>query len=186
MNEVKEPEGQVAVKRASHSGQKAKSKKTSSTTKIKELRQKIEELEKERDRLKDQLLRKAAEFENYKKRRENEFLQLVATSNAELITQLLPVLDDYERSLKAAESSRDFDAFYEGIALIYKNLLSVLEKHGVRPIESVGKPFDPELHEALMQVESNDHGSGVVVEEHRKGYRMHDRVLRHAQVIVSK
>ncbi|NIR50769.1 nucleotide exchange factor GrpE [candidate division KSB1 bacterium] len=171
---------------SNHKKTKGKSQKTASTAKIRELEKKLEETEKERNELKDTLLRKAAEFENYKRRRENEFIQLIASSNAELIAQLLPILDDYERSMKAAKESRDFDSFFQGIELIYKNLTNVLEKQGVKPIEAVGQPFDPDLHDALMQVERNDHPPGTVVEEHLKGYTMHDRVLRHAQVIVSK
>ncbi len=175
----------VEVEAARKSNQKTRAKKAAAP-RLKELKQRVEALEKERDQLRDRLLRTAAEFENYKKRRESEIGQLIAYANAELLTELLPVIDDYERSLKAAKDTKDFDSFYQGIELIYKKLMGVLAKQGVKPIHAVGQPFDPELHDALLQVESNDHEAGIVVEEHLKGYKMHDRVLRHAQVIVSK
>lgn len=145
-----------------------------------------EELKVEFEKLKDQLLRKAAEFENYKKRTEKEFLQLMKNANAELLTEILPIVDDFERCLQSTEKNKDFNVLLEGIQLIYKNLMKVLEKHGVQAVESVGKEFDPEKHEALMQVESKEHPPGTVVEEHLKGYIMNDRILRHAKVIVSK
>ncbi|MFQ5769499.1 MAG: nucleotide exchange factor GrpE [bacterium] len=163
-----------------------KTRKSTSITKIKNLQKKLKEVENEKNNLKDQLLRKAAEFENYKKRRENEYLQLINNANAEVITDLLPILDDFERSMKAAQDSEDFNGLYQGIELIYKNLTKVLENRGVKPIEAIGQEFDPEKHDALLQVESNDHPAGTVVEEHLKGYVMNDRVLRHSQVLVSK
>lgn len=165
---------------------RTKPKRKPSVGRPSDLRKRIAELEEEKNAFKDQLLRKAAEFENFRKRRESEFLQLIANSNAELITQLLPILDDYERSLKSAQERKDFDSFFKGIELIFKNLVGLLEKQGVKPIDAVGKTFDPELHDALMQVESDEHPPGTVVEEHLRGYTMHDRVLRHSQVLVSK
>ncbi|MFQ5638316.1 MAG: nucleotide exchange factor GrpE [bacterium] len=161
-------------------------KKPPVTARTSPIKKKIAALEAERDGLKDQLMRTAAEFENYKKRRENEFIQLIATSNADLISQLLPILDDFERSMKSAQESKNFQSFYTGVELIFKNLLGVLERQGVKPIEAVGQKFDPELHEALLQVEGGDSPADMVVEEHLRGYKMHDRVLRHSQVLVSK
>jgi len=160
-------------------------KKTASATDKLEAR--IAGLEQERDELKDLLLRKAAEFENFKKRSENEHGQRVASANAQLIAQLLPIVDDFERSLATSDEKKDdLESFRGGVDLIFKNLQKVMESYGVSAIEAVGTEFDPEKHEALMQVESEKSDPGMVVEEHRKGYVMNDRVLRHSQVLVSK
>lgn len=150
------------------------------------LKKKLEELESENKDLNERLLRKAAEFDNYKKRTENEFAQVMANANAGLIADLLPVLDDFERFLGSGHESEDIKGLVSGVELIYKNLVKVLEKRGVEPLYAVGQEFDPEKHEALMQVESEEYPSNTVVEEHLKGYVMNDRVLRHSQVLVSK
>lgn len=163
-----------------------KSKPPVSAAKLRNLKKQLKELEEENAGLNDQLLRKAAEFENYKKRRENEYLQLIGNANAQLIAELLPILDDLERSIKSGQESTEDGGFYEGVELIHKNLVKVLEGHNVKPIEAVGQEFDPEQHEALMQVESSNHPPGTVVEEHLKGYFISDRVLRYSQVSVSK
>ncbi|RMF64397.1 MAG: nucleotide exchange factor GrpE [Calditrichaeota bacterium] len=161
-------------------------KKAASSARRTSLTKKLKEVEAERDRLKDQLLRKAAEFDNYKKRTENEIGQILVNANAELITELLPVLDDLERSLQSDQSGASYESLKKGVELIYRNLSKILERRGVRPIEAVGQEFDPEKHEALMQVENKEFPSGTVVEEHLKGYEMNGRVLRHAQVLVNK
>jgi molecular chaperone GrpE len=145
----------------------------------------VEQLKKEIAEMKDRYLRTLAEFDNFRKRSEREFQYLIQTANADLIKMLLPVVDDLERSLQAAKESQNFEALYKGIELVYQNFLKVLESFGVQPIEAVGKPFDPELHEALLQMES-DHEPDTVVQEHQKGYRLHDRVLRPSKVIVSR
>lgn len=150
------------------------------------LQRKTERLEKEIEELKDKFLRKVAEFDNYKKRTDAEMLQVGIMATAELMKELLPVFDDLERSLEAAKKSKDFNALFTGVELIYKNLSKVFESRGVKVMESVGKPFDPEKHDALMQVENKDFPPGVVVDEHLKGYLMGDRVLRHSQVLVNK
>ncbi len=145
----------------------------------------VEDLKRQLAEMQDRYLRTLAEFDNFRKRSEREFGFLVQSANAELIKRLLPVVDDLERSLEAAKESHNFEALYKGIELVYQNFLKVLESFGVKPIEAVGKPFDPELHEALMQMDS-DHEPDTVVQEHQKGYRLHDRVLRPSKVIVSR
>jgi molecular chaperone GrpE len=147
----------------------------------------LEEKEKELEELRDLYIRKLAEFDNYRKRTQREFVELVRNANADLILQILPVVDDFERSLKALEGQNEnFSAFAEGVRMIYQKLMGVLEKQGVKKIESVGKPFDPEKHEALLQVEAEGVEPNTVVEEHQPGYFLNDKVLRHAKVIVSK
>lgn len=174
-----------------NNGQKSKSKKkverkSITSSKYKNLKKQLEKAQTECNELRDQLLRKAAEFDNYRKRTEKQFSQFIANCNAELITELLPIVDDLERSIQSTGNSDEYEELCKGIELIYKNLMKILEKRGVKPIEAVGQSFDPEKHDALLQVDSNDHPSGTIVEEHLKGYMMNDRVLRHSQVLVSK
>ena len=153
------------------------------------LSSRISELETSVGQLKDQLLRKAAEFENYKKRIETDSANLVRFANEDLIVNLLPVIDDFERSLKAkpqsADEGSDLNTFFRGMELIYNKLKKVLEANEVKEIEVVGKPFDPSYHDALLQVPRSDVPPHTVVEEIDKGYKMRDKIIRHARVIVS-
>ncbi len=181
------------VKSKAHNKPKSNGKPTAkpaakSSASFVKLKKRVEALEVEKKELNDRFLRKVAEFDNYKKRTESEYSQLIKNASADLITDLLPVLDDLERSLASSEDRDKADNsehVHEGVELIYKNLSKVLEKRGVKPIESVGQKFDPEKHNALMQMES-DQPSDTIIDEHLKGYEMHDRVLRHSQVLVSK
>ncbi|MBI3195462.1 MAG: nucleotide exchange factor GrpE [Ignavibacteriae bacterium] len=145
----------------------------------------IEELEKTIGQLKDQLLRKAAEFENYKRRTENDYLERVRYANEDLIFDLLPVLDDFERSLKLSREKKDFDSFFRGVELIYQKCLKLFAKQGVEAYEVIGKEFDPHLHDALMQLPKSDVPPHMILEEVEKGYMMYGKVLRHAKVVVS-
>lgn len=166
-----------------------KSKSENLSSKYHKLKKQFEEMQQELEDLKAKMLRNAADFENYKKRSEKEFLNVIANANAELIADILPIVDDLERFQKSTtkdKEAQDVDSLLRGIELIHKNLMKAMEKRGVKAIESVGHEFDPEKHDALMQVESDEHEPGLVVEEHLKGYEMNGRVLRHAQVLVSK
>jgi len=154
--------------------------------KIKKLEEKLSTIEKESAKYKDQLLRTAAEFENYKRRTEKESLALLLNANERLITELIPVIDDFSRSLEHAEKTDNNDSLKEGVTLIYKKLMSVMEKQGLKEMESKGKEFDPDKHQALMQVNSDEHESGYITEEHLKGYTLNDKVIRHAQVLVAE
>jgi molecular chaperone GrpE len=145
----------------------------------------LEELQKTADQCRDQLLRKAAEFENYKRRSESDFANLIRNANEALVASLLPVLDDMIRSLKAASGNTDPATFQRGVEMIYAKLLKTLENQGLAAFESVGKPFDVGYHDALLQVPRNDVPPHTVVEEIERGYKFNDRVLRHARVIVS-
>jgi molecular chaperone GrpE len=140
----------------------------------------------EQNKLKDQLLRKMAEFDNYKRRTEKEFIYNIQNASQELIEELLPVLDDFERSIQHAEAEKVHSPMLEGVQLIYKNLMKILSKRGLVPIEAIGKEFNPDEHDALVQVESDKYESGFVVDEHLKGYKLNDKVIRHTQVLVSK
>jgi molecular chaperone GrpE len=150
-----------------------------------ELQQKLEAAESLANSYKDQLLRKAAEFENYKKRSEAEYLTVVRMATERLITSLLPVLDDFTRSLKSGEEVKEHKSFYKGVSLIYNKFTRLLESHGLTSFDSAGKPFDVEYHDALLQTPRSDIPPHTVVEEVEKGYKLFDKVIRHAKVIVS-
>jgi molecular chaperone GrpE len=136
--------------------------------------------------LRDQLLRKVAEFENFKRRTREEKEILTQLGTEILMRDLLPVIDDFERSLEAGRDHADFNAFYDGVQIIYNKLLRTLEQRGLQPMNAKGKPFDVEYHDALLQVPSSEVEPGTVVDVIEKGYLMRDRVLRHAKVTVAR
>ncbi|HEX9740604.1 MAG TPA: nucleotide exchange factor GrpE [Ignavibacteriaceae bacterium] len=146
----------------------------------------IAELEKEAAELKDKFLRKVAEFENYKRRTENDQFNLIKYSAASFIVRLLPVIDDFERSLDHIEDAKDIDAIKEGLKLIYGKLKKALDEEGVKKIDAVGKPFDVEYHEAIMQRPDDSVEPHTVLNEVEKGYLYKDKVIRHSKVIVSE
>jgi molecular chaperone GrpE len=153
----------------------------------------IESLRQELESAQEQLLRNAAEFQNYRRRTEQEKAQLVGLGKTLVIQQFLDIVDDFQRSLEAAEqvqrndseSGSAYGALKEGVDLVYRKFVDELAKLGVQPIEAVGRPFDENEHEAMMQQPDTDAAPGTVIEELQKGYRMGDRILRHAKVIVA-
>lgn len=169
------------------------SRSASDSSEIETLRARIAELEQSLDQTKDQLLRKAADFENYKRRMESDYASIIKYSNEELVVKLLPILDDFERSIKMSkklEGTRTNaidpeESFIKGVELIYSKLRKVLEVQGVSELNVIGTPFDPALHDALLQVARADVPPHTVVEEVEKGYTMHGKVIRHARVVVS-
>lgn len=147
---------------------------------------KIEALEKEIEEYKDKMLRKAAEFENYKRRTENDQLNLLKYTGENLIVKLLPAIDDFERSMQHMDSAKDVQSIKEGLQLVYNKLMKILEDQGVKKIEAVGKPFDVEYHEAMMQRKDESVPPHTVLDEIEKGYMYKDKVVRHSKVIVSE
>jgi molecular chaperone GrpE len=137
-------------------------------------------------RLQDRLLRLQAEFENYKKRTAREKTEFLKFANESLLLDLLPVLDNLERALAAARAEASFTALADGVEMIVRLFRSTLEKNGVKPMEAVGQPFDPGLHQAVAQVKSSDGSENHVVDEIQKGYFLEGRVLRAAMVRVSR
>ena len=129
--------------------------------------------------------RSAADFANYKRRTEEERETLVRFSNAILIGKLLGVLDDFDRALESVPAEEADDAWVEGIRLVERKLRNVLESEGVTPIEAVGEPFDPNLHEAVVHEETADYPDNHVIGELQRGYRLHDRVIRPSLVRVA-
>ena len=134
----------------------------------------------------DQCLRLAAEFDNYKKRTARQFASILESAQAEVITEILTIQDNFERAIQVENDTADFADFKKGVELIFSQLADLLKKNGVEPFESVGEKFDPNYHEALMTVESDDKEEGTVVEEFTKGYKFKDRILRHAKVSVAQ
>lgn len=161
-------------------------KKRSSSKKPNKNLIEIKKLKEEKEHLQDQLLRKIAEFDNYKKRTGREFVERVQNANEKLITELLPVLDDMERALDHAEQSKEVNSLLEGTELIQKKMLGILEKQGLEPLPAEGKDFDPDQHDALMQIEKENIESGKIIEEHLRGYILNGKVIRHSQVVVAK
>ncbi len=150
-----------------------------------DLNLRLAQAEKQVEFYKDQLLRKVADFDNFKRRVEAESASVFKYAKAEIIQDLLPTIDDFERSLKLARDRRDSEAFTKGVELIYQKLTKFLQTQGVQEIESLGKEFDVHFHDALLQVPRGDVPPHVVIEVVDKGYILDDRVLRHAKVIVS-
>lgn len=186
-NEVKTSEELSSLNSTQqHSEQSDQPASPSEAESVESLKAKIAELEVLLMQMKDQFLRKAAEFENYKRRTENDISERIRFANEDLIYEMLPVVDDFERSLKSTQKHPDFDVFYKGVELIYQKLLKILASQGVKPFESVGKQFDTEYHDALMQMPKDGVPPHTVIEEVEKGYLYHDKVLRHAKVIVSE
>jgi molecular chaperone GrpE len=133
--------------------------------------------------LNDRFLRLAAEFDNYKKRTAREWIDRVRSANAEILYELLEIADNFERALAIEHPD---SAYAEGVKLILQQIQNLLTRQGMAGIPALGERFDPSRHEALIHMESDEYDEGIVCQEIRKGYKLHDRVLRPAQVAVSK
>ena len=152
----------------------------------KDLSEILYEKEREVQQLNDRLLRLAADFENTRKRLEREKSESISFANESLLRELLPVIDNLERALAHGEAEADLQGMLDGVRMTLKGFLGVMAKYGCTPFDSVGKPFDPNFHEALMQQESAEHPEKCVIQELQKGYTLNERLLRPASVIVSK
>jgi molecular chaperone GrpE len=148
--------------------------------------QEIQALKQERDTLYDRLLRKQAEFENYKKRIDRERGEVAQLASAELIKELLNALDSFELALKNAAEARGSENLLRGFELIYKQLQDTLARFGLKPIEAKGQQFDPNYHQAVSTKATDEVEDNTVIEEMRKGYLLNGRLLRPAMVTVSK
>ena len=142
-----------------------------------------EELRREKDALQDRLLRTAAEFDNYRKRVDRERRDLAEYTAADIVSEMLPIVDNLERALAAASES---DPLRKGVELILKQMLDMLRKRGVKPIEALGTDFDPNFHQAVIHEVSGEHREGEVMEELQRGYLLGDRLLRASMVKVAK
>jgi len=156
------------------------------------LREEVKALQQERDDLNDRLLRKTAEFENFRRRMDREKKRRHEAGKVTVIERMLEVVDDFERSLEAArdlEDSEDVESAYEslkgGVEMVFRKFQDQLQSLDVEPIEAEGKPFDEQYHEAMMRQPTDEAEPGTVLQEIRKGYTMGDRVIRHSRVVVA-
>ncbi len=149
------------------------------------LQQKIETLEKQKAELNDKYLRMYAEFQNYRRRTSKERLDLMQTAGRDIVQSLLPVIDDFDRAKKAAESDDNIEPFSEGVMLVYDKFKSILAQRGVKEMESNGQAFDPELHEAVTEIPMPEM-KGKVIDTIEKGYYLNSKIIRYAKVVVGK
>ncbi|MBP1930509.1 nucleotide exchange factor GrpE [Ammoniphilus resinae] len=145
----------------------------------------IEQLKKQVEENYNRYLRVQADFDNYRKRTRREQEELIRYAAQSVIEGLLPALDNLERALAAAKDSQDVDSLTKGVDMVFRQIVQTLEQEGLQAIETVGKPFDPHFHQAVMQEESPDHEAGMVIQELQKGYQLKDRVIRPSMVKVS-
>ena len=146
----------------------------------------IAEIQRQRDEFYDLLLRKSAEFENYRKRIDRERQAVAEAAAADLLEELLPLLDDLERALGSEPGVDGADAYRRGVELIYQRLADLLRKRGVRAVEALGADFDPHYHQAVLYEPAEGRREGEVIEEFRRGYMLGDRLLRPSMVKVAK
>ncbi len=139
----------------------------------------------ERDQLRDRLLRTTAEFDNYRKRVERDRKDMADRAAENILTELLPIIDDLERALAASDADEGAEGYRRGVELIHKQLIDLITRRGVTPIETAGATFDPHLHQAVSSEPSADHRDGEIIEEFRRGYRLGERLLRPAMVKVA-
>lgn len=181
--ELKEPDvsGEEALEEEpaeeAEDGKKIFKKKVKADKKQEALKQKVEELE-------DKVRRQMAEFDNFRKRTDKEKTAMFETGAKSVIEKILPVVDNFERGLATVPEAELGNGFAEGMQMIYKQLMTELDNIGVKPIEAIGREFDPEFHNAVMQVESGEYESGVIAQELQKGYMYRDSVVRHSMVAV--
>ena len=156
---------------------------------VESLKDQLESAQKTADEAHDRLLRLSAEFDNYKKRMNRQMDEFRKYANESLLKDLLPVVDNLERALNLAEEKAGEqmpESFIEGVEMTLNEILKILSRYHVTPIEAKGKPFDPVFHEAVMQEPSDDQPENTVINEFQKGYLIHDRLLRPSMVVVSK
>lgn len=151
-----------------------------------DLEARLETAQKKANKNYDSFLRVSAEFENYKKRSTREMNDFRKFANESLVKDLLPVVDNLERALDSSGSNEKTDSITEGIELTLKEILNMLDRFGVKPIEALGKNFDPCFHQAVLQEEAGDQTENTVLKEFQKGYMLHDRLIRPSMVVVSK
>jgi molecular chaperone GrpE len=154
---------------------------------IDEQAQEIVRLKAELDDVKDQFIRKVAEMDNFRKRLLRDKEEAMLFANRALLTDLIGVIDDFERAIKSSEQSRDFDTLHNGVAMIEQQFVSLLErKYALKRLDSVGVEFNPELHEAIMMEDRDDQDTALVLEDYQKGYTLNEKILRTAKVKVSR
>lgn len=146
-----------------------------------------QEIKDEMHEYRDKYIRLYSEFDNYKKRNAKERIELFKTAGQDILTALLPVLDDFDRTIKSTENAQDLEAIKEGIKLVYNKLYHILEQKGLKSFSAVNQAFDADLHEAITNIPApNDDMKGKVIDEVEKGYMLNDKVIRFAKVVVGE
>ncbi len=174
-----EAEPSEKTKEETKEEKKEKKRKEKTDKKQEALKEKIEELE-------DRVKRQMAEFENFRKRTDKEKTAMFETGAKSVIEKILPVVDNFERGLAAVPENEKGGAFAQGMEMIYKQLMTEFENMEVKPIPAVGEEFNPDFHNAVMQVESEEFDAGIIAQELQKGYTYRDSVVRHSMVAVVK
>lgn len=147
----------------------------------------IDKMKQENAELKDKYLRLFAEFDNYKKRTVKEKLDMMKTASANTMQALLPILDDFDRAKKIAEDDKTTEVFSDGVNLVYQKLYGTLKTKGLKPMDSTGEVFDPELHEAITEIPApTEDLKGKIVDTVERGYFLNDKIIRHAKVVVGR
>ena len=186
--EVKEEETATAAEaseeKESTGGEKPEETEAGEEPEMLKKKKKKDKMEEKIEELEDRVKRQMAEFDNFRKRTEKEKTQMYDMGAKSIIEKILPVIDNFERGLAAVPEEQREDAFVVGMDKVYRQMLTELDASGVKPIEAVGQEFDPNFHNAVMQVESEEYDSGVVAQELQKGYMYKDSVVRHSMVAV--
>lgn len=178
-HEVNEHQEEIEIEGKEKAQEEQNDELAAANAKIAELEAKIKEME-------NRYLRLYADFENFRRRTKMEMEAAEKYRAQSLVSDLLPALDNFERALKIEADNEQAKSILQGMEMVYRSVLDALKKEGVEAIEAVGKPFDPNLHQAVMQVEDSNYEPNTVVEEFQKGYKLKDRVIRPAMVKVSQ
>lgn len=182
----KKGNGEIGTEEKDKESSQSEVQEEASAPELEKLRQQLEIKELEVKENYDRYLRQVAELENFKKRAAREKGEAIRYANENLIRDLLPILDNLERAVEHARGGENGKPLFEGVEMVLKGFLEVLNKYGVTQIAAKGEPFDPEKHQAIAQVESEEHEPNTVVEEHHKGYYLLDRLIRPSLVSVAK
>lgn len=183
----KDDKKQSQEKEVANKEEKKEPEKTQEPSEQEQENKELELLKSELEKTKDALLRKAAEFENYKKRVDNEISEYIKYASENLIKELLPVLDDIDRSIESIEKgeTKDFETLKSGVLTIFDKFKKILQKEGLKEIDCLGKEFDVNTCDALLQIPKPDVKPHTVIDVAEKGYMLKDKIIRHAKVIVS-
>jgi molecular chaperone GrpE len=152
---------------------------------IQSLQEELEQLRKDAEESRDHYVRVLADFDNFRKRQRDEVARRIAIAREELLIKLLPIIDNFQRALQSAEAQHSYESLVEGVSMTLRQVLDMLQKEGVQPIEAVGQQFNPELHEAVARVETDEHPENTIIDEYERGYTIDGRVLRPSRVRVA-
>ena len=178
-----EPSEEASAETANESSEESSKEEKEGKKPFKKKEKKKDKRDEQIEQLTDRVTRQMAEFENFRRRTDQEKAQMFGNGQKAIVEKILPVVDNFERGLATVEEGAD--PFADGMLMIYKQLLTTLEEIGVKPIEAVGQEFNPDFHNAVMHVDDEEVGENIVVEEFQKGYMMNDTVVRHSMVKVA-